>query len=208
MINSVCGKTMKNLRKRINVRLVNNAKDYKKICKQTKFCFTKTFSENFVALHETKLVLTLNKSIYVGFSIVDLHKLLIYEFHYNYIKRKYNANLLFTDRHSLVYEIKTNDVYKDFYEDNDLFDFSDYPKDSTVFDLVNKKVISKMKDEFKGKIISGFVRLKSKMYSLIKVHNEEKKKAKGVNKNVVKNIRHKECNDVLFNKEIIRAKMK
>ena len=103
MINSVCGKTMKNLRKRINVRLVNNAKDYKKICKQTKFCFTKTFSENFVALHETKLVLTLNKSIYVGFSIVDLHKLLIYEFHYNYIKRKYNANLLFTDRHSLVY---------------------------------------------------------------------------------------------------------
>ena len=89
-----------------------------------------------------------------------------------------------------------------------MFDFSDYPKDSTVFDLVNKKVISKMKDEFKGKIISGFVRLKSKMYSLIKVHNEEKKKAKGVNKNVVKNIRHKECNDVLFNKEIIRAKMK
>ena len=208
MINSVCGKTMKNLRKRINVRLVNNAKDYKKICKQTKICFTKTFSENFVALHETKLVLTLNKPIYVGFSIVDLHKFLMYEFHYNYIKRKYNANLLFTDRHSLVYEIKTNDVYKDFYEDNDLFDFSDYPKDSTVFDLVNKKVISKMKDEFKGKIISEFVRLKPKMCSLINVHNEEKKKPKGVNKNVVKNIRHKECNDVLFNKEIIRAKMK
>ena len=63
----------------------------------------------------------------------------MYEFHYNYIKRKYDAKLLFTDTDGLVYEIETNDVYEDFYEDKDLFDFSDYPKDSNFFDPVNKK---------------------------------------------------------------------
>ena len=89
-----------------------------------------------------------------------------------------------------------------------MFDFSGYPKDSKIFDLVNKKVISKMKHEFKGKIISEFVGLKSKMYSLIDVDNEENKKTTCVNKNVVKIIRHKEYVDVLFNKKIIRDKMK
>ena len=110
----------------------------------------------------------------------------MYEFHYNYIKRKYDAKLLFTDTDSLVYEIKTNDVYKDFYENKILFDFSDYPQDSKFFDLVNKEVIGKIKDEFKGKIINEFIGLKSKMYSLTPVDNEEVKKAKGVNKNVTK----------------------
>ena len=73
------------------------------------------------------------------------------------IKRKCDANLLFTDLDSLIYEIETEDVYKDFYKDKNLFDFSDYPQDSKLFDLVNKKVINKIKDEFKGKIISDFV---------------------------------------------------
>ena len=68
----------------------------------------------------------------------------MYEFHYKYIKRKYNANLLFTDTESLVYEIETKDVYEDFYEDKNLFVFSDYPKDSKLFDPVNKKVIGKI----------------------------------------------------------------
>ena len=79
-----------------------------------------------------------------------------------------------------------------------MFDFSDYPKDSKFFDPVNKKAVGKIKDEFKRKIISEFVGLKSKMYSLIDVDNEENKKAKGVNKNVAKNIRHKEYVHVLF----------
>ena len=116
--------------------------------------------------------------------------------------------MLFTDIDSLVYEIETNDVYEDFYEDEYLLDFSDYPKDSKFFDPVNKKVVGKMKDEFKGKIVREFIGLRSKMYSLIYVDNEENKKAKGVNKNVVKNIRHKEYVDVLFNIKMIRDKMK
>ena len=101
--------------------------------------------------------------------------MLIYEFHYKYIKSKYDANLLFTDIDSLVYEIKTEDVHEDFYEDKNLFDFSDYPLHSKFFHPVNKKVIGKMKVGFKGKVISEFVGLKSKIYSLIDVDDEEVK---------------------------------
>ena len=94
-----------------------------------------------VALHEAERVLTLDKHIYVGFSIFDLSKVLIYEFYYKYIQLKYDnyTNLLFTDTGSLVNEIKADDVYEDFYENENLFDFSDYPKDSNFFYSVNKK---------------------------------------------------------------------
>ena len=85
--------------------------------------------------------------------------MLIYGFHYKYIKSKFGAKLLFSHTDSLVYEIKTEDVYEDFYQDKNLFDFSDYPLDSKLFDPVNKKVKGKMKDEFKKKIISEFVGL-------------------------------------------------
>ena len=84
----------------------------------------------------------------------------MYKFHCEYIKYKFNARLLFTDRDSLVYEIKKEDVYEDFYQDKDLFDFSEYSSNSKFFDPVNKKVIDKMKDEFKEKIISEFFGLK------------------------------------------------
>ena len=73
----------------------------------------------------------------------------MYEFRYKYIKKKFNANLLFTGIDSLVYEIKTDDAYEDFYENKSLFDFCDYSEDLKFFDLVNKKVIGKMKDEVK-----------------------------------------------------------
>ena len=86
MISSNYGKTMENLRKRTNVRWVNNAKDYKKYVSKPSFVSQKIFSENFAAIYEIKPVLTLNKPINVGFSLLDLSKLLMYEFHYNYIK--------------------------------------------------------------------------------------------------------------------------
>ena len=93
---------------------------------------------------------------------------------------------MLTDTDSLVYEIKTEDICEDFYKDQTLFDFIDYPLNSKFYDPLNKKVIGKMKDEFKGKIITEFVGLKSKMQSLVAVDDEKFKKAKGVNKNVVK----------------------
>ena len=83
----------------------------------------------------------------------------MYELYYKYIKSKFDAKLLFTDTGSLVYEIKTEEVYEDFYQDKNLFDFSYYSSDSKFFDPVNAKVIGKMTDEFKGKIISEYIGL-------------------------------------------------
>ena len=94
---------MENLRKRINVRLVNNAKNYKKYVSKPSFVSQEIFSENFVAIHVIKPVLILDKTIYVGFSILELSKYFMYDLHYNYIKRKYNVQLLFTDTEKLVY---------------------------------------------------------------------------------------------------------
>ena len=160
MNNSVFGKTMENLRKRISVKLVDDSKDYVRCISKPSFVSRKIFSKNFVAIHKIKPVLTFNKPVYVGISILDLSKLLMYELHYKYIKSKFDAKLLFTDTDSLVSEIKTEDNYEDFYQDKNLFDFSDYLLDSKFFDPFNKKVIGKMKDEFKEKIINAFVGLK------------------------------------------------
>ena len=157
MNNSVFGKTMENLRKRINIELINNAKDYIRCVSRPNFISQKIFSRNFVATHKIKPVLTLNKPIYVGFSILDLSKTLMYEFHYKYIKSKFDAKLLLTDTGSSIYEIKTRDVYEDFYEDKNLFDFTDYPLDSKFFYPVNETVIGKMKNEFKAKLISDLL---------------------------------------------------
>ena len=154
MVNSVFGKTMKNLQKLINAaeKKINNATDYLKCISRPNFISQKIFSKNFVSLQKIEPVFTLNKPIYVGFSILDLSKLWMHEFHYKYIKNKFDARLLFTDTDSLGYEIKTEDLYEDLYLDKDLFDFSDYPVNSKFFDPSNKKVIGKMNDEFKGKI--------------------------------------------------------
>ena len=112
---------------------------------------------------------------------------------------------MFTDTDRLVYEIK-RDVYGDFYGHKNLFDFRDYPHNLKFFIPASTNVIGKIK--FKGKIIIEFIGLKSKMYSLIAVDGKEVKKEKGVNKNVVKNIRHKEFVNALFNKKIMKHKMK
>ena len=93
----------------------------------------------------------------------------MYDFHYNFIKKKFNAELLFTDRDSLAYEIKSENVYEEFFKWKDLFDFSNYSKDLKLFDDANKKVIGKMKDEFKGVIAAEFVGLKSKMHLIKKI---------------------------------------
>ena len=106
MINSVYGKTMENLRKRINVRLVNNEKDFLKYTSRPTHITHKIFGKNYAAIHEIKPVLTLNKPIYVGFTVLDLSKWKMYDFHYNFIKKNFDAELLFTDTDSLTYEIK------------------------------------------------------------------------------------------------------
>ena len=114
MINSAYGKTMENLRKRTNVRLVNNEKNFLKYTSRPTHITHKIFGKNYAAIHEIKPVLTLNKPIYVGFTVLELSKWLMYDFHYNFIKKHFDAELLFTDTDSLTYEIKSENVYEDF----------------------------------------------------------------------------------------------
>ena len=113
IINSVYGKTMENVRKRVNVKLINNKKKYLKIVSRPSFVSQKILDKNLVAVHKIKPVLLLNKPIYVGFSILELSKMIMYDWHYNYFVKKFDCSLLFTDTDSLVYEIKGNDSVYD-----------------------------------------------------------------------------------------------
>ena len=153
VINSVHGKTIENLQKRINVRLVNNETGFLK---------------------------------------------------YTLIIKHFDAELLMTDIDSLTYELKSEDVYEEFFKHKHLFDFSNSPKDSKFFDQANKKVIGKMKDKSEGKVIDESVGLKSKMHSMKNIDGKESNTAKGMNIATEFN----EIKDTLSNKKIIRHKMR
>ena len=162
MNNSVFGKTMENLRKPVDVRLVTDEKKLTKLASKPTYVSSKIFNDNLVAVHKIKETLTLNRPTYVGMCILDLSKTLMYDFHHNYIKTKYGdkAKLLFTDTDSLTYEIESEDVYQDFWKNKDMFDNSDYPESSIYYCNKNKKVIGKFKDEAAGVPICEFVGLR------------------------------------------------
>ena len=126
MINSVYGKTMENLRKKINVRLVTNKKDFLKYTSRPTHITHKIFGKNYAAIHEMKPVLKLNTPIYVRFTILELSKWLMFDFHYNFIKKHFDAELLFTDTDTLTYEIKSDDVYEELFKHKHLFNFSNW----------------------------------------------------------------------------------
>ena len=129
--NSIYGKSIENQRKRRNVKLINDKKTYLKCVNKQNFVPSKILDKNFVTVHCSKTILTLNKPIYVDFCILELSKLLMCQFHYDYVLKTFNnVKLLFTDTGSLVYETKNSNVYDQCFKDKDLFDFSGYPKDS------------------------------------------------------------------------------
>ena len=195
MNNSVFGKTMENLRKRVDVRLVTDDKKLDILTSKPTFISSKIFNENLMAVHKVKETLTLNRPAYVGMCILDLSKMLMYDFHYNYIKKMYDnrASLLFTDTNSLTYEIEAEDVYKDFWNNKEIFDKSDYLENSQYHCNPRKKVIRKFKDEVCGVPITEFVGLKPKMYSYVKDNEKGGRTAKGIKKNVIKNnIKHED----------------
>ena len=211
MNNSVFGKTMENIRKRVDVRLVTDENKLLKLASKPTYVSSKIFNENLVAVHKIKETLTLNRPAYVGMCILDLSKTLMYDFHYNYIKDKYGdkAKLLFTDTDSLTYEIESKDVYQEFWNDKHKFDNSDYPEDSPYYDKTNKKVIGKFKDEAAGVSICEFIGLRSKMYSYMKDNQIGGKTAKGIKKNVIKNkIMYDDYKETLLNNKQIYHKMK
>ena len=192
MNNSVFGKTMENIRNRVDVKLVNTEEKFKKLVAKPNFRSRKIFSENLISVHMKKTSLTMNKPVYLGMCILDLSKTIMYDFHYNYIKPKYGdkAKLVFTDTDSLMYEIETEDFYKDISGDvKNRFDTSDYPENhpSKIPTGINKKMLGMFKDEAAGKIIKEFVGLRAKLYSFKMDEGGESKKCKGVKKQVVEN---------------------
>ena len=211
MNNSVFGKTMENLRKRVDVRLVTDKEKLLKLSSKPSYVSSKIFNENLVAVHKIKETLLMNRPAFVGACILDLSKTFMYDFHYNYIKCKYGdkAKLLFTDTDSLTYEIETPDAYADFFDNKDIFDNSDYNKKSPFYFDHNKKVIGKFKDEAAGIPVTEFVGLRSKMYSYTLDNKQSKRTAKGIKKNIIKNnLSHDNYKKVLLSEEQIHHSMK
>ena len=191
MNNAVFGKTMENIRNRVNVKLVDSGEQFKKLAAKPNYDSRKIFNENLVSVHMKKTSLTMNKPVYLGMSILDLSKNLMYDFYYNYIKPKYGnkVKLLFTDTDSFLFEIQTEDFYKDIAGDvRDRFDTSDYPEGhpSGIPTGINKKVLGMFKDEAAGKVIKEFVGLRAKLYSYKMDEGKENKRCKGIKKAVVK----------------------
>ena len=213
MNNSVFGKTMENIRNRVDIRLVTRESQAKKLTCKPNYQHQTIFSKNLAAVHMKKVSLKFNKPVYLGMSILDLSKTLMYDFHYNYIKPKYDdrAKLLFTDTDSLAYEIQTEDFYRDISSDvKSKFDTSNYPKNhpSGILTGVNKKVIGMFKDEAAGKQIAEFVGLRAKLYSYRVEKSYEEKKCKGVKKAVLKKtISFNDYKDCLFNNKPSMRKM-
>ena len=148
---------MENIRNRVNIKLVNDRKKAEKLSAKPNFKHCNIFSEDLVAIHMKKTELKFNKPVYLGMCILDLSKSLMYDFHCNYIKQKYEdkAKLLFTDTDSLMYEIETEDFYKDISADvKDRFDTSNYPPDhlsAYLPDLIKRCLVC-LKTRLLGKL--------------------------------------------------------
>ena len=207
MNNSVFGKTMENIRNRVDVQLVTSEAKASKLTAKSNYDRLTIFDENLIAVHMRKIKLYFNKPIYLGMSILDISKTKMYDFHYGFIKPKYGdkAKLLLTDTDSTMYEIQTEDFYKDITPNvKKLFDTSNYPSDhpSKIPTGKNKKLVGKFKDEAGGKIIAEFVGLRAKLYSYRMHSGSEEKKAKGVKKSVIeKKITFDDYKRCLFSEE-------
>ena len=148
MINSVFGKTMEDVRKRVNIKLITNPKIFKKHAAQVTYKRSEMFvndeekEEYFVGLEAKRLSVTLDKPMYKGFTVLELSKLHMYDFHYNHMMKKYGsekAKLLFTDTDSLTHHVNTNDLYQDMRQDLHLYDTSNYPQDHFLYSTINTK---------------------------------------------------------------------
>ena len=207
MNNSAFGKTMENVRKHRNIKLVTTDKRRNYLVSERNYHKTKWFSESFLATEMKKIKLKMNKPVYLGLSILEISKALMYEFWYDYIKPKYQnySKLCYMDTDSFIIHIKTEDFYKDIADDVDKrFDTSNYEVSRPLPKGKNKKVIGLMKDELGGKIMTEFAALRPKTYSNLMNDGNNDKKAKRTKKCVIKIILkfndYKKC---LFKNEII-----
>jgi len=164
----------------------------------------KVFTKDIAAVNLMKTRCIINRPFYVGFAVLELSKLHMYKFHYDFVKRQWpgkQSQLLFTDTDSLMYEIHTTNLYDTIWEHRDMFDLSDYPKEFYHSDE-NNKVIGKFKDECNGKPMLEFVGLRPKMYSFTVLRElnpspeqdgtsvSEKARAKGIQRAALQRLRH------------------
>ena len=206
LMNSVFGKTMENLRNRVDIKIVHsNERDkIRKLIASPLYSRHVLFSNDLAGVDMRKTKLLLNKPVYTGRTILDNSKILMYDFFYNHLKKQYGSKceLLYTDTDSLLLEIETDDVYKDMETNKNEYDTSDYPKDHPILLNENKKVLGKMKDECAGTPTAECVCLRPKMYSILKADEKNIKKAKGVKKSVVKKqIMHEQYKKTLIGKK-------
>ena len=185
MNNAVIEKTMENIRKHRNIKLVTSQEAYLKAVMKPNFKSGVLFSENLMGCEMGKIKNVMNKPVYLGQTILDLSKIVTYEFHYDYMKPKYNnknLTLCYMDTDSLIYSIETDDFYKDIADDvKGRFDTSCYDPDRPLPVGLNKKVIGLLKDELGGEIMTEFITLRPKMYAY-KTGESESKKCKGIKK--------------------------
>ena len=189
MNNAVFGKTMENIRKHRDIKLVNNEEAYLKAVMKPNFKSGTLFGPNLMGCEMGKIKVVMNKPVYLGQAILDLSKIVMYEFHYDHMKGKYaddKLTLCYMDTDSLIYDIEMDDFYKDIADDvESRFDTSGYVPGRPLPVGKNKKIIGLMEDELGGGITKEFITLRPKMYAY-KVGSSESKKCKGIKKCVVK----------------------
>ena len=207
MNNSVFAKTMENIRKHSDIKLVKTGKKRCKLVLEPNYHTINLISEDLSIVEMKKTKVKMNKPIYLGLSILEISKTLMYEFWYDYMKPKYNndVKLCYMDTDSFIMNIKTNDFYKDISNDvENRFDTSNYEVNRPLPTGKNKKVIGLMKDELGGKIITESVTLRPKTYSFLTDDGKEDKKAKGTKKCIIKKkIKFNDYKKCLFNDELI-----
>ena len=201
----VFGKTMENVRKRVDVKLLRSDEEQKilKYVAKPTFARQVIFNPYLVGIQNRKEKVLLNKPIYVGLSVLDLSKHLMYNFYYNTLKKNYgdNIRLLYTDTDSLIVKVDTEDIYADMSLNADLYDTSNYSPGHPLFSTANKKIIGKFKDELGGQLLTEFIGIRPKMYSY--VGEESGKRAKGVKKSVLKKtITHDDYRSCLLDKKV------
>ena len=188
MNNAVFGKTMENVRKHHNIKLVKTDKKRNKLVSEPNYHTMKLIDDNLAIIEMKKVKVKMNNPIYLGISILDTSKITMYEFWYDFIKSKYEsrAKLYYMDTDSFIINIKTEDFYKDISGNvMERFDTSNYIYDRPLPINANKKVVGLMKDELGRGIITEFVALRPKAYSYKTNDNIELKRAKGTKKCVI-----------------------
>ena len=207
MNNSVFGKTMENIRKHRDIKLVTTDKKRSKLVSEPNYHTINLISEDLSIIEMKKTKVKMNKPIYLGLSILEISKTLMYEFWYDYMKPKYNDNvkLCYMDTDSFIMNIKTNDFYKDISNDvENRFDTLNYEINRPLPTGKNKKVIGLMKDELGGKISTEFVTLSPKTHSFVTDDGKEDKKAKGTKKCIIKKmIKFNDYKKCLLDDEVI-----